>query len=97
MKKLNYVDINNRPFIPEYHIRQMINTYRESFKWSGISEKSQKQIENNLFCYGAISTDQVALILQENGDITKTQYELGMKKLNETKAKLNAMYGIKED
>lgn len=98
MKKLSYVTINDTSFIPGYNTHQMINAFRESFNWSGISEKSQKQIENNLFCFGYISTDQVALILQENGDITKAQYELGMKKLNEAKAKakLNAMYGIKE-
>lgn len=97
MKKLNYVSTNETSFIPGYNTRQVIECFRHSFAWTGLSAESQKQIENNLFCFGMISTDQVALILQENGDISKPQYELGMKKLNEAKAKLNAMYGIKED
>lgn len=97
MKKLNYASISETCFIPGYQTRQLLDMFRQSFTWTGISAESQKQIENNLFCFGSISSDQLALILQENGDISKAQYELGMKKLNEAKAKLNAMYGIKED
>ena len=94
MKTLNYVTMNATGFMPGFTVHQLIGHFRESFRWSGLSPESQKQIENNVYCFGSITTEQVGLILMENGDITKAQYELGMKRLNEAKAKLNAVYGV---